>query len=91
MVPGVDFCKGTYPCPCPNLSLPLTPNPFWDSNREGIGKNHALKKRYPCGTHFFDVNAKRVGVVVEVHVAFQPPINKHGFCCCPARHYPKNG
>ncbi len=28
---------------------------------------------------------------MEVHVAFEPPINKHGFCCCPARHYPKNG
>jgi len=51
MVPGVDLCKVTYPCPCPSLSVQLTPNRSWDSNRTGIGKNHALKKRDPCGAH----------------------------------------
>ncbi len=24
--------------------------------------------------------------MVEVHVAFEPPINKHGFCCCLTKH-----
>jgi hypothetical protein len=87
MVPGVDLCKVTYPCPCPSLSVQLTPNRSWDSNRTGIGKNHALKKRDPCGAHFLMSMQKgwRGQGAVEVHVAFEPPINKHGLLLLPCQ------
>jgi len=67
----------------------LTQNPFWD---DSVGQGRAAAKTMPCLivllTHegflcpFFNGNAKGGG---GGNVAFEPTMNKHGFCCCPAQ------
>jgi hypothetical protein len=88
----------------PSLS-PLSSTPArlrHELNTFGIVPGRAAEKTMPCKkrgsyAHFLYGNVKARGMLPmnRLLTTFQPPyepsMNKHGFWCCPARHYHKRG
>jgi hypothetical protein len=81
------------------LALALTVKGFWDSARPGSSKSHGCKRGVLVPIFLYQDKGGwgRVWTPYELPLAlncpwtFEPPMSKHGFCCCPAQHYPEGG